>query len=130
VSVYIAQAEAQFLKEARKKIGCCDIAAKGCSLCGNTWEQEGKIWIAGGNTPMRFVARSGKDKTGIVVMNARVDCLVKAANDGSAVATAQGVVADLWVYKGTSHGMCRKLCIRQGYPRLCPNTAVTQGQSG
>lgn len=91
VSVYIAQTEAQFLKEARKKIGCCDIAAKGCSLCGNTWEQEGKILITGGNTPMRFAAQSGKNKIGIVVMNARADCLVKAANDGSAAATAQGI---------------------------------------
>ncbi|MCA1785989.1 MAG: hypothetical protein LC657_08415, partial [Desulfobacteraceae bacterium] len=51
VSAYIQQTEAGFLKEAQKKIGTFDIAGKGVSLCGRTWEQKANILIAGGNTP-------------------------------------------------------------------------------
>ena len=91
VSVYLQQTEADFLKEAEKKIGAIDIAGKGVSLCGKTWEQEGDILITGGNTPMRFAFRSNFGKTGIKVMGAGSDCPLKAANDGNAAATAQGI---------------------------------------
>jgi predicted NBD/HSP70 family sugar kinase len=98
VSTYIAACEAQFLKEAGKETGRCDIAGKGVSLCGKTWEQKAKILIAGGNTPMRFASPSDFGKTGVVVMSTRSDCPVTAANDGSAAATAQGI------YYKVTHG--------------------------
>ncbi len=91
VSAYIAECEAQFLKDALKEIGRFDIAGKGVSLCGKTWEQEGKILIAGGNTPMRFAVRPGRGMPGIEVMDSSSDSPVTAANDGTAAATAQGI---------------------------------------
>lgn len=99
VSAYIAACEAQFLKEARKKIGTFDIAGKGVSLCGKTWVQEGNILVIGGNTPVRFAAHPDKSKTGIVVMKAGMHDLVTAANDGTAAATAQGI------YYSVTHGI-------------------------
>ncbi len=99
VAAYINQTEDRFLKEAEKAIGSFEIAGKGASLCGKTWEQEGNIVIAGGNTPMRFASGQNKDKPGIVVMKARADYPVKAANDGTAAATAQGI------YYKVTHGI-------------------------
>ncbi len=99
VAAYINQTEDRFLKEAEKKIGSFDIAGKGASLCGKTWEQNGNIVIAGGNTPMRFASDQNKDKPGIVVMKARADYPVKAANDGTAAATAQSI------YYKVAHGI-------------------------
>jgi len=99
VSAYIAACEAQFLKEAGKETGRCDIAGKGVSLCGRTWKQKANILIAGGNTPMRFASPSSFGKPGIKVMTTRSDCPVTAANDGKAAATAQGI------YYKVTHGI-------------------------
>ncbi len=99
VAAYINKTEDRFLKEAKKEIGRFGIAGKGASLCGKTWEQEGNIVIAGGNTPMRFASGQNKDKPGIVVMKAKADHPVKAANDGTAAATAQGI------YYKVTHGI-------------------------
>ena len=99
MAAYIQQTEAAFLREAQKKIGTCYITGKGISLCGRTWEQNGNILVAGGNTPMRFASPSGFGKTGIKVMTTRSDCPVTAANDGSAAATAQGI------YYKVTHGI-------------------------
>ncbi|MFO7886638.1 MAG: ROK family protein [Desulfobacteraceae bacterium] len=99
VAAYISRKKSLFLKEARNAMGRFDIAGIGVSLCGKTWEHEGNIMIAGGNTPMGFAAHPGSGRTGIVVMGARSDCPIKAANDGSAAATAQGI------YYQVTHGI-------------------------
>ena len=90
-AAYISRSEEKCLKQARKEIGSFDIAGKGASLCGRTWEQDGNIVIAGGNTPMRFASGHDQDKPGIVVMKASADYPVTATNDGTAAATAQGI---------------------------------------
>lgn len=99
VSAYMQQTEAGFLKEAKKKIGTFDISGRGVSLCGKTWEQKGNILIAGGNTPMRFASHPDGGQPGVVIMSTRSDCPVKAANDGSAAAAAQGI------YYKVTHGI-------------------------
>jgi predicted NBD/HSP70 family sugar kinase len=91
VAAYLNQTEDRFLQEAQKEIGSFDIAGKGASLCGRTREQDGNIVIAGGNTPMRFASGRDQEKPGIVVMKAKADYPVTAANDGTAAATAQGI---------------------------------------
>jgi predicted NBD/HSP70 family sugar kinase len=99
VCAYIAGCEAHFLKEAGRETGRLDITGKGISLCGKTWIDQDRIWITGGNTPMRFAARPGKAKTGIVVMKTGKGDLVTSANDGTAAATAQGI------YYSVIHGI-------------------------
>ncbi len=91
VSVYIAGCETRFLKEARKAAGPFDISGKGASLCGKTWQEQGKIMVTGGNTPLRFAAHPDRAGSGIAVMDVSGDGILRAANDGTAAATAQGI---------------------------------------
>jgi hypothetical protein len=89
---YLAETEAEFLKEAEDKIGGLDLESKGYSLCGKTWEHGGKIFMIGGNTPTRFATRLENDEIGICVLESGSDRYnIKAANDGNAAATAQGI---------------------------------------
>lgn len=91
VAAYIAECETRFLKEARKAAGRYDISGKGVSLCGKTWQEQGKIMVTGGNTPMRFAAHPDQSGSGIAVMDVNGDGILRAANDGTAAATAQGI---------------------------------------
>ncbi len=91
VSTYIAQTEAEFLNNAKKATGKLNLERKGYSLCGKTWEYDGRIYMIGGNTPSRFASKSGKEKIGIAITESKSDCTIKAANDGNAAATAQGI---------------------------------------
>ncbi len=88
---YIAQTEAEFLNEADGKTGNINLEKKGYSLCGKTWEHDGKIYIIGGNTPLRFAEKAGKGKIGIAITGLKPDYQINAANDGNAAATAQGI---------------------------------------
>ena len=91
MSAYIKECETRFIKEARKAIGRYDISGKGVSLCGKTRQEQGKILVAGGNTPLRFAAHPDKEGSGIAVMDVSGDYAFKAANDGTAAASAQGI---------------------------------------
>lgn len=102
VRLYLEHQEAAFLQHSGSVMNGGRIAAKGVSLCGRTWEQGGKIFILGGNTPLCFAQESGGGK-GVLVWDGKAPvfaetapyydegCPVRAANDGTAAATAQGV---------------------------------------
>lgn len=89
VAAYMARITSEFLKEAKRTAGVAAPERRGYSLCGKTWEQDGKIVMVGSNAPMRFAADLGGGREGIVVADASDG--VRAANDGNAAATAQGI---------------------------------------
>jgi len=89
VAAYLERLESEFLKEAKRTAGAAAPDRKGYSLCGKTWVQDGKIVMVGSNSPMRFAAGLGGGREGIVVADA--SDVVRAANDGNAAATAQGI---------------------------------------
>lgn len=102
VRLYLEHQEAAFLQHFGSVMNGGRIAAKGVSLCGRTWEQGGKIFILGGNTPLCFAQESGGGK-GVMMLDKKAPpppetapyyiehYPIKAANDGTAAATAQGV---------------------------------------
>ncbi len=91
IYTYIAQTEAEFLNDVKEKTGNINLEKKGYSLCGKTWKHDGRIYIIGGNTPLRFAEKAGKGKIGIAITELKSDYKIKAANDGNAAATAQGI---------------------------------------
>lgn len=86
---YVARTETEFLNEAKKEIGNNNFEKKGYSLCGKTWVHDGKIVMMGSNAPSRFTSDLGKGKIGIIIADSADN--IKAANDGNAAATAQGI---------------------------------------
>ena len=88
---YLSRTEADFLNDAKRTISNIDLGGRGYSLCGKTWAHDGKILMIGGNTPFRLATDLGKDKMGIVVAEKKSGDNIKAANDGNAAATAQGI---------------------------------------
>ncbi len=90
VSYYIREKQNEFLQKARSQ-GINDIQAQGIGLCGMAWQDTDKKWhMLGSNTPDRFAEKDSDGRKGVLI-NLCTDWPIKAANDGNAAATAQGI---------------------------------------
>jgi predicted NBD/HSP70 family sugar kinase len=91
---YLSQRESEFLNGVGTEIRD-NITGKGYSLCGKTWNQNGHVYMMGGNTPSRLATNLGNGRVGILVAElpgSNSDyCRIVFANDGNAAATAQGI---------------------------------------
>jgi predicted NBD/HSP70 family sugar kinase len=89
VSHYMMKTETDFLNEAKNRGLNGRYEKKGYSLCGKTWEQDGKIFMMGSNVPSRFTVAAGDRRNGVFLGESAGH--IRAANDGNAAATAQGI---------------------------------------
>lgn len=85
VSEYLTQEKERFLETA----GVTDFYAAGGSLCGKVWIVGNTHFLMGSNTPDRFAVDPVTGPRGISIRI--TEKMFKAANDGNAAATAQGM---------------------------------------
>lgn len=94
---YLEQTESDFLGEVKTKLDEVETknTSKGYSLCGNTWNHKGNVYMMGGNTPSHLATNLDNGRVGILVAelprsNSDYES-IEFANDGNAAATAQGI---------------------------------------